>query len=72
MMYLYSIYQYHFPSPVFCLVLVGSEEVFSTYKHRDVVKGCQPHPGDIVEAAPLAVSRACFVCKMRVIMWVCG
>ncbi|XP_076442125.1 uncharacterized protein LOC143281076 isoform X2 [Babylonia areolata] len=31
-----------------------SEEVFSTYKHRDVVKGCLPHPGDIVEAAPLA------------------
>lgn len=31
-----------------------SEEVFSSYKHREVVPGCQPHPGDIVEAAPLA------------------
>ncbi|KAK7104354.1 uncharacterized protein [Littorina saxatilis] len=31
-----------------------SEEVFSNYKHREVVKGCQPHPADIVEAAPLA------------------
>ncbi|KAK7504954.1 hypothetical protein BaRGS_00003982 [Batillaria attramentaria] len=32
----------------------ASEEVFSTYRHRPVVEGCQPHPGDIVEAAPLA------------------
>ncbi|KAL8572547.1 hypothetical protein ACOMHN_040451 [Nucella lapillus] len=31
-----------------------SEEVFSSYRHRDVVKGCRAHPGDIVEAAPLA------------------
>ena len=53
-----------------CLLpcVVGSEEVFSMYKHRDVVKGCQPHPGDIVEAAPLAVSHACFVCRCKIIM----
>ncbi|KAK3094762.1 hypothetical protein FSP39_005887 [Pinctada imbricata] len=31
-----------------------SKEVFSVYEHKDIVKGCQPHPGDIVEAGPLA------------------
>ena len=53
-----------------CLLpcVVDSEEVFSMYKHRDVVKGCRPHPGDIVEAAPLAVSRARFVCRCKIIM----
>ncbi|ESO98737.1 hypothetical protein LOTGIDRAFT_158685 [Lottia gigantea] len=30
------------------------EEVFCSYKHREVVAGCKPHPGDIVEAGPLA------------------
>ncbi|XP_025103699.1 protein FORGETTER 1-like [Pomacea canaliculata] len=32
----------------------ASEEVFSNYRHREVVAGCKPHPADIVEAAPLA------------------
>ena len=32
-----------------------SNDVFSTYKHRDIVKGCKAHPGNIVEAALLAV-----------------
>ncbi|XP_033761230.1 LOW QUALITY PROTEIN: protein FORGETTER 1-like [Pecten maximus] len=31
-----------------------SSEVFSVYKYREIVPGCQPHPGDIVEAGPLA------------------
>ncbi|XP_062605521.1 uncharacterized protein LOC134267315 [Saccostrea cucullata] len=31
-----------------------SSEVFSVYQHREIVKGCCPHPGDIVEAGPLA------------------
>ena len=50
-----------FSGPFILSCIADSEEVFSTYKHREVVKGCQPHPGDIVEAAPLAVSHACFV-----------
>ena len=33
-----------------------SAEVFSGYIHREVLPGCKPHPGDIVEAGPLAVS----------------
>ncbi|XP_074658013.1 uncharacterized protein LOC141910988 [Tubulanus polymorphus] len=31
-----------------------SEEVFSNYRHNEVVAGCRPHPGDIVEAGSLA------------------
>ncbi|XP_060078626.1 uncharacterized protein LOC132558114 [Ylistrum balloti] len=31
-----------------------SAEVFSVYKYREIIPGCQPHPGDIVEAGPLA------------------
>lgn len=31
-----------------------SSEVFSVYQHKEIVKGCCPHPGDIVEAGPLA------------------
>lgn len=31
-----------------------STEVFSKYVHREIVPGCMPHPGDIVEAGPLA------------------
>ncbi|XP_064614960.1 uncharacterized protein LOC135479136 [Liolophura sinensis] len=31
-----------------------SDEVFSTYTHNDIIPGCQPHPGDIVEAGSLA------------------
>ncbi|XP_052821363.1 protein strawberry notch homolog 1-like [Mya arenaria] len=31
-----------------------SAEVFSSYLHREVLAGCKPHPGDIVEAGPLA------------------
>ncbi|CAG2225424.1 Protein strawberry notch homolog 2,Protein FORGETTER 1,Protein strawberry notch,Protein strawberry notch homolog 1 [Mytilus edulis] len=31
-----------------------STEVFSKYLHREIVPGCMPHPGDIVEAGPLA------------------
>ncbi|XP_041357018.1 protein FORGETTER 1-like [Gigantopelta aegis] len=30
------------------------EEVFSSYPFREVVPGCRAHPGDIVEAGPLA------------------
>lgn len=30
--------------------------MFSKYIHREIVPGCLPHPGDIVEAGPLAVS----------------
>ena len=26
------------------------------YQHKEIVKGCRAHPGDIVEAGPLAVS----------------
>ena len=26
------------------------------YLHKEIVKGCRAHPGDIVEAGPLAVS----------------
>lgn len=33
-----------------------SSEVFSVYQHKEIVKGCCPHPGDIVEAGPLAVT----------------
>ena len=33
-----------------------SDEVFSNYKHKDILPGCQPHPGDIVEAGTLSVS----------------
>ena len=60
--------------PKSCLLpRVGdSEEVFSMYKHRDVVKGCQPHPGDIVEAAPLAVSHARFVCRCKIMVMLKG
>jgi len=35
---------------------VCSDEVFSEYKHREIVAGCCPHPGDIVESGTLAVS----------------
>ncbi|KAK3607117.1 hypothetical protein CHS0354_014268 [Potamilus streckersoni] len=31
-----------------------SVEVFSSYKHNEILPGCLPHPGDIVEAGPLA------------------
>ncbi|KAJ8310283.1 hypothetical protein KUTeg_012148 [Tegillarca granosa] len=31
-----------------------SAEVFSVYEHKEIIPGCQPHPGDIVEAGPLA------------------
>lgn len=31
-----------------------STEVFSVYKYREIIPGCRPHPGDIVEAGPLA------------------
>ncbi|XP_069103404.1 protein strawberry notch homolog 1-like isoform X2 [Argopecten irradians] len=31
-----------------------SAEVFSVYKYREIIPGCCPHPGDIVEAGPLA------------------
>ncbi|KAH3812323.1 hypothetical protein DPMN_140752 [Dreissena polymorpha] len=31
-----------------------SAEIFSGYRHREILPGCQPHPGDIVEAGPLA------------------
>ena len=35
---------------------VFSDEVFVPYQHVDVIEGCLPHAGDIVEAASLAVS----------------
>lgn len=31
-----------------------SDEVFSNYKHSEMIPGCQPHPGDIVEAGSLS------------------
>ncbi|XP_048247301.1 protein FORGETTER 1-like isoform X2 [Haliotis rufescens] len=34
-----------------------SEEVFSNYRHRKIVAASLPHPGDIVEAGPLAAIR---------------
>lgn len=37
-------------------ISIFSTEVFSKYVHREIVPGCMPHPGDIVEAGPLAVS----------------
>ena len=40
---------------------VSSIEVFSAYGYKEIIPGCQPHPGDIVEAAPLAVSTRCIV-----------
>lgn len=40
---------------MFFIVSFCSSEVFSVYEHREIVPGCQPHPGDIVEAGPLAV-----------------
>ncbi|XP_055959526.1 protein strawberry notch homolog 1 [Patella vulgata] len=30
------------------------EEVFCSYQHREIAPGCRAHPGDIVEAGPLA------------------
>ncbi len=39
---------------------VFSDEVFVPYQHIDVIEGCLPHAGDIVEAASLAVSN--FAC----------
>lgn len=41
---------------LFSLPCIFSEEVFSAYRHREILPGCLPHPGDIVEAGPLAVS----------------
>ncbi len=38
----------------------NSDEVFSTYKHREILPGCLPHPGDIVEAGSLAVRSKSF------------
>lgn len=32
-----------------------SDEVFSSYKFREVIPGCLPHPGDIVESGSLSV-----------------
>ena len=29
-------------------------EVFSLYQYKEILKGCKPHPGDIVEAGSLA------------------
>lgn len=37
------------------ILCIFSAEVFSNYRHREILPGCQPHPGDIVEAGPLAV-----------------
>ncbi|XP_064639306.1 uncharacterized protein LOC135494911 [Lineus longissimus] len=31
-----------------------SDEVFAGYNHNNILEGCQPHPGDIVEAGSLA------------------
>ena len=33
-----------------------SEEIFAHYQHQEVLPGCLPHPGDVVEAGSLAVS----------------
>ena len=44
------------------LLLYFSNEVFVSYQHREVVPGCHEHPGDIVEASSLAVSRSCEHC----------
>lgn len=49
----------------FCCFFNYSEEVFSSYQHRNVIPGCKPHPGDIVEAAPLAVSHIQYFYKHR-------
>ncbi|KAK2165678.1 hypothetical protein NP493_1355g00011 [Ridgeia piscesae] len=31
-----------------------SDEVFSSYKHRNILPGCRPHPGEIVEPGSLS------------------
>ena len=38
-----------------CTDFINSDEVFSAYRHREILPGCRPHPGDIVEAGSLAV-----------------
>lgn len=43
-------------SKLFVYIYPFSAEVFSTYPHHEVLPGCMPHPGDIVEAGMLAVS----------------
>jgi len=35
--------------------------VFSAYKFHEIVPGCCPHPGDIVESGSLAVSYLCLL-----------
>lgn len=37
------------------IVCLYSNEVFSVYKFYEIVPGCCPHPGDIVESGSLAV-----------------
>jgi len=37
------------------LTFAFSDEVFSSYKFREVIPGCLPHPGDIVESGSLSV-----------------
>ncbi len=48
-----------FSTPRIPCVLLSSDEVFSSYQHREVLPGCRPHPGDIVEAGSLAVGSLC-------------
>jgi len=43
---------------VVLFVCACSNEVFSVYKFREIVPGCCPHPGDIVESGSLAVRGA--------------
>ena len=38
------------------MFIPSSDEVFSTYKHREILPGCRPHPGEIVEPGSLSVS----------------
>jgi len=32
-----------------------SDEVFASYRFKEIIPGCLPHPGDIVESGSLAV-----------------
>ena len=38
-----------------CFISCNRKEVYLPYRHVDWVPGCQPHPGNIVEPASLAV-----------------
>lgn len=51
------------------LCIFRSDEVFSAYRHREILPGCKPHPGDIVEAGSLAVSKINLSCKAKLLQW---